>query len=321
MPLDRLSVAADPDMSAADPDLRGVGSGDASHEVTAILRVDPDRDLAWLEAPGAPSCATTSPEIDFDQPGTVIGIRERNGYRPRLFHATIERTISIPGAGDLLLVRIADGGGARTGFLFDDRHRLIGSILPSPSYSDPSLACALAITDTSPGVIPTDRGTLPVRALAATPDLVHATPAGLFARALLLTRHDQAGRAIGLLDEVAGAIGEFEELLLERGVRRFNASRTARAIEDFTRATHLNPRLYLAHYNLGIALGSSGRYEQAADAFERALQIDPDHPRALFQLALAHRAAERPALARRDYDLLTTQDPALAEELRQILGL
>jgi hypothetical protein len=325
--MDRLSVAPDPDLSGAVP-------GQSPYEVTGILRVDTSRDLAWLSAPGLPACDASPPGFEPLGPGEdeggvpltrvdkpLIGIRDRDGYRSRVFRATLERTISIPGEVDLLMIRIPDGGVGRAGFLFDDRHRLFGALLPSAPHSDPALACAVAMTDGSPGIVPPDRTTLPFQeALAETADPFHSTPTGLLSRALLLTRHDQIDRAIGLLDEVAGVIGEFEDLLIERGVRQFTAGRTARAIEDFTRATRLNPGHYLAHYNLGIALGTSGRYLQAADALERALLIDPDHPRALYHLALAHQAARRPERALRDYELLMVQDAGLADELRQILG-
>ena len=106
---------------------------------------------------------------------------------------------------------------------------------------------------------------------------------------------------------------------MERGTRRFRIGRTEAAIQDFARAAAINPRLHLAHFNLGVALGSAGRFAEAAEAFDRALQIDPDHARTHYQLALALYAARHADRARQECERLEQIDAKLGGELRALL--
>ena len=98
--------------------------------------------------------------------------------------------------------------------------------------------------------------------------------------------------------------GESDVLLVERGSRRFRIGRTEAAIQDFARAAALSPRLHVAHFNLGVALGSAGRFAQAAEALDRALRIDPGHAQTRYQLALALYADRRTDRAREECDRL-----------------
>ena len=108
--------------------------------------------------------------------------------------------------------------------------------------------------------------------------------------------------------------------MLERGGRLFGIGRTDAAIADFERAARLSPRLHLARFNLGVAYGTAGRYEDAIDSFTHALEIEPLHAQTHFQLALALMAAHRADGARRECDSLEKLDPALARDLRAALS-
>ena len=308
----RLTVAHDPDLTGR----RGEGP---RFEVTELIGIDPAGDLAWLLAPDLASCGASESTgaIETFEGARFIGLRDRDGYRSRIFDASLERTIDFPGGGELMLLRLEDGAGAGGGFLFDRRGRLAGSILEKGSDADPSLACARRISIHSGSGRDGDRRPSPV---AIPLDRIEETPIALFARALLLTRPDQTDDAIALINESAARVGEFTDLLLERGVRRYRIGRTAPAIEDFARAARLAPDHYLAHYNLGMALGAFGRFAEAARQFERAHAIAPQQPRALYQLALAHEAARRPDLALLDYEQLIDRDSELASELHGLLG-
>lgn len=315
-----------------DPDLTGRWGEGPRYEVTELIGTDPAGDLAWLLAPGLASCGAprlgndptasesawpSNEPLELTGEDRFIGLRDRDGYRSRLFDVSLERTIRVPGGGELMLLRLEDGAGARGGFLFDSQGRLAGSILRAGPDTDPSLACARRISVDAGsgwgGVRQPSPSTMPL-------EQIEDAPIVLFARALLLTRPDQTDDAIDLMNEIAARVGEFPDLLLERGVRRFRIGRTAPAIEDFSRAARLAPDDYLAHYNLGIALGAAGRFAEAARQFEQAVVIDPQQPRALYQLALSHEAALRPDLARSDYERLIARDLALASELRELLG-
>jgi len=316
----------------ATPDPVGAAPSAPGHpiDVTEVLLEDTSHDLVLLRAPGLEAC-DESGAADADgasgvvphPPGdddVLIGIRDRDGYRPRLFQARLDRRLRAGAGPELMRIRIPDGGGASAGFLLDRRHRLVGSILPPPAGADRLFACAL----------PIDRGAIdaaadrPGRSLTealAQPSLhgFATTPAGLIAQALVLTRDDQTDLALRLLDDAARLGGESDVLFVERGARRFRIGRTDAAIEDFARAAALSPRLHVAQFNLGVALGASGRFAEAAEAFERALRLDPGHAQTRYQLALALYADQRPERAREECARLEQIDAQLGGELRALL--
>ncbi len=307
----------------------GTGDGRAPIEVTEVLLQDASRDLVLLRAPGLEACDGGEDRAE-DEPGatagvpvegdTLLGLRDRDGYRPRVFQASLDRMIALGAGPQLLRVRIPDGGGAGSGFLFDRHHRLFGSILPPPPGGDRLFACAVPIDRRELDVAASGPG-LPVSDALARPaeDFPRST-AGLWAQALLLTRDDQADRALRLLDDVARISGDSDSLLMERGSRLFRIGRTDAAISDFERAARLSPRLHLARFNLGVAYGAAGRYEDAIDSFTRALEIEPLHAQTHFQLALALMAAHRTEGARRECDRLERIDSGLARDLRAALS-
>jgi hypothetical protein len=306
----------------AAPDALSSSSAGA-FEVTEILLEDPGRDLILLRAPGMGACeAGVSAAVPTAAPGdALIGIRNRDGYRSRVYRAVLDRSVSIRGGPDLLRLRIQDGGGAGSGFLLDSRRRLVGSVLPPPSGADRLFACAVLIDRPALDAAATRPGRPLLEAPPTTQnqDRPAPTPAGLLAQALLLTRDDQADRVLGLLDEAVRLSGDSDVLLMERGGWRFRMGRTDAAILDFARAAALNPRLFLAHLNLGVALGTTGRYPEAADALKRALSIDPYNAPAHYQLAVALAAAKHRDQARGEYERLRLLDAALAHDLGVLL--
>ncbi len=318
--------------TSPDPALSGSKTGRAVVEVTEVLLQDPSRDLVLLRAPGLEACESegdgTKDASEGAEPASttrvegepLIGIRDRDGYRPRVFQARLDKMIAVGAGPALLRIRIPDGGGAASGFLLDRHHHLIGSILPPPTGGDRLFACAVPIDRREFDLAASGPGRPLSDALAHPADDVSRTPAGLWAQALLLTRDDQADQALRLLDEVSRLAGESDALLLERGVRRFRIGRNDAAIEDFARAARLNPRLHLAQFNLGVALGAAGRYAQAIEAFRRAVEIDPRHPQTRYQLALALMAAHQPERAREECGRLERLDAALASDLRAALA-
>ena len=330
-----LSAAPDPLGSgpasgvASGPASGAAGSAGASRpsagsaEVTEFLLEDPERDLVLLRAPGLGACeAGVTSAVPAESAGeSWIGIRNREGYRGRVYRARLDRTIPVRGGPDLLRVRIPDGGGAGSGFLLDGRRRLIASILPAPSGADRLLACAVPIDQAAIDAAAASTGRSPLEASSTprSPGQAARTPAAILAQALLLTRDDQADRALALLDEVVGMIGESDTLLMERGAWRFRIGRSEAAILDFARAAVLNPRLFPAHLNLGVALGTTGRYPEAADALKRALSIDPYNAPAHYQLALALAAAKHRDQARGEYERLKLLDAAMAHDLGALL--
>jgi tetratricopeptide (TPR) repeat protein len=306
------------------PDPGGQPAGrPAPLEVTGALADDPERDLLVLHAPGLPACGhdaagAAGPGTPLEAGQALVGLRDREGYRPRVFPAALERRLRLPGGPDLLLVRIPDGGGAPAGFLLDRRLRLVATILPPPPGADATLACAVPYEGAGGAGDP--GGARPPRQAIES----HRTPAdegpvGRLARALLLTRDDQALEAIALLDRVALEAGAFPDLWLERGIRRYRIGRTEAAAGDFAAAAVADPGMHLAHFNLGMALGTWGRYREAAEAFSRALRLRPDHAATLYHLALALHASGAVDRARGEVERLSSLDPGLAAALRPLL--
>ncbi len=315
--LERLKVAPDPTVA-------GQGPFSGPYPVAEVVLVDPSRDLLVLRAGDLEACVPPGgsgalpPRAEGEE---VIGFRTPDGFRPRQFRGVIERVAGIGNGLDLMRIRLPDAGGAGTGFLFDREGSLIGSILPSSPGADPRLACAVAIDADRIGTAASDTagrdpGELPLRPL----DEFARTPAGRLAQALLLSRDDQMGEALRLLDEVESLSGSSAGYLMERGVLRFKLGKIDAAIEDFSRAARLDAGRRLAHYDLGIALGVAGRYEGAIEAFSRALEIDPGHALSRYHLALALQAVHRPEKAREECDRLGRLDATLAGDLKSLLG-
>jgi tetratricopeptide (TPR) repeat protein len=66
------------------------------------------------------------------------------------------------------------------------------------------------------------------------------------------------------------------EAAMERGEAAFAKGEWKEAIQGYTRALELDPRLYLAAVNIGDTYFRTKEWDKAADWFARAIQIDPD---------------------------------------------
>lgn len=96
-------------------------------------------------------------------------------------------------------------------------------------------------------------------------------------------------------------IGQPEEVHLNIGNLYMDHLRdNARARKEFNRALATNPRYAGAYYNLGNLAEQSGNRQQAAEFFEKCLEIEPANQSALARLADTHRFvdADDPLLAR-----------------------
>lgn len=60
------------------------------------------------------------------------------------------------------------------------------------------------------------------------------------------------------------------------GVRLFGEGRSAEAIALLQRSVQLNPGAAGSHHDLGLALWTTGRAQQAVQAFTDALRLDPN---------------------------------------------
>lgn len=83
---------------------------------------------------------------------------------------------------------------------------------------------------------------------------------------------DDAVRALEIATEVAE---DDPNAWVDLGATLIRAGKTGRGMTALRRALKIEPYHALAHYNLGIAHQAEGEFEDALDAFEYALTIDP----------------------------------------------
>jgi tetratricopeptide (TPR) repeat protein len=82
-----------------------------------------------------------------------------------------------------------------------------------------------------------------------------------------------------------GKTAEAELAFLE-GVKAHRDHRVTEAMAAYRRAIHLDPALFGAHFNLGLATTDRGEVETAMQAYETALAIRPDSLDARYNFAL-----------------------------------
>ncbi len=102
--------------------------------------------------------------------------------------------------------------------------------------------------------------------------------------------------AIALLGVVLGTApataSERSDLLVARGHVAYQAAEYEEARGLFADAAAADPRDAAAQYGLGLAYGRLGRWDESADAFQRALVLVPDFPEARRGLEIASDARD-----------------------------
>jgi DNA-binding winged helix-turn-helix (wHTH) protein/tetratricopeptide (TPR) repeat protein len=86
---------------------------------------------------------------------------------------------------------------------------------------------------------------------------------------------------------------------LNAGVTLRDRGEFDRALDEFRRASTLNPQLARPYYQVGVTYALMGRWRDAGEALQRALEISPDNTRFLAYLAYAAANAGQPDEARR----------------------
>jgi tetratricopeptide (TPR) repeat protein len=84
-------------------------------------------------------------------------------------------------------------------------------------------------------------------------------------------------------------------ILFNLGYARDRLGQTESALEVFTQAVGLNPKLDRAWYGMGLCHAALDRHEAAANAFEEAAALQPENPVVWYQVGMAYHA-----LAQRD---------------------
>ena len=105
-------------------------------------------------------------------------------------------------------------------------------------------------------------------------------------------------RALGRFDEAGNAAEKAlsiqpgsEEAQLELGRARIGGGQAFYAIEPLNRAAAAAPRDWRPHSLLGVAMEQVKRLDDARGEYQRALQLSPENPAVLSNLALLDAAA------------------------------
>jgi tetratricopeptide (TPR) repeat protein len=127
--------------------------------------------------------------------------------------------------------------------------------------------------------------------------------------------------------DTLGALQDYERALKEapddpmiwnnRGVSLSALGRYDEAAGSYRKAIGIRPGYWMAWYNLGKAIhrkadrtaGDTEGYEEALEAYERALELNPSHTSTLNNKAVALRKLGRNAEALEVYDELISIDP------------
>jgi tetratricopeptide (TPR) repeat protein len=108
---------------------------------------------------------------------------------------------------------------------------------------------------------------------------------------------------------VPPAPGRHAESYLDEGNVYFNVGQHALAIERYTRAIELDPRLTAGYYNRGNAHTRAGQYDEALADYNSALELEPGDPDALNNRGMLHLYRANYEAAQRDFNTALQADP------------
>jgi len=105
----------------------------------------------------------------------------------------------------------------------------------------------------------------------------------------------------------------------ERAESTYSAGRYAEAGQLFTAYTQKNPENPWGYYMLGLAAWKSGDRDQALSAFDRSIELDPNHRKSLYNSSRVLLEVGKAQQALERIETALSQEPASSEGLR-LLG-
>jgi Flp pilus assembly protein TadD len=162
--------------------------------------------------------------------------------------------------------------------------------------------------------------------LAAAHKARPADPTAALAYARALREQGSAREALAVLDKASGLRPADRRLLLERGLLALELGDPAKAEALLKKAHDDKAPSWRLHSALGTALASGGRQLDAQVEFAKALELAPDHPSVLNNLALSYaldgKIADAERLLRKARRAEgAPQSPKVQQNLALVLGL
>jgi len=87
----------------------------------------------------------------------------------------------------------------------------------------------------------------------------------------------------------------------KKGLSFFNQRKYDEAIAEFKKALEFNPDHFDANYNLGVAYYAKGMLDESLAELKRAIQIDPEEPKAHYNIAFVYLAKQMAQEAIQEY--------------------
>jgi tetratricopeptide (TPR) repeat protein len=125
--------------------------------------------------------------------------------------------------------------------------------------------------------------------------------------------HEEAYRFFRQAAEAMPQLGYFQQDL---GITLVDLKRYAEALGPLTRAEELGQEDPRVEHYLGTALAHVGRYKEAVEHYQKALEMKPDLLPARLSLAFAYLNLGKRDDAKREFHSLCQQSPSLCEQYR-----
>lgn len=130
---------------------------------------------------------------------------------------------------------------------------------------------------------------------------------------------NKAREAIACYDSLRDISGMNETALHGYGTALMELKEFDKALSAFEEAARLAPYFVPAHCGVGLIHYRKKKYKEAAAAFRRGLEIDPDNPTLRYNLAMAEIGNRNKPAALSQYGFLKESNPALAAQLYHAL--
>ena len=96
-----------------------------------------------------------------------------------------------------------------------------------------------------------------------------------------------------------------------RGLAYYNKGEFDRAIQDYDQAIALNPKLADAFNNRGLAYYNKGEFDRAIQDFDKAIELNPNFAIAFYNRGLAYRSIGKEQEAIKDFQKANQLDPTV----------